>query len=608
MSSERPRIGDGAARLILAAGFLAVSVAVWAAYTAPAIEYEVSIYAATPPIVWIGVAAAFLASIAVAPNAATGTTRGLAMLLGGLATAVVAGLPVLRSYHFYGTADALTHLGWTKDLASGVTSPFELIYPGVHTASVLLDRAGGFGPERALLVVVFVAFLALLVFVPLIVRTVVGPGDAVAFGAFGAFLLLPISNGSTHPSAHPFTQTVLLSALVVFLLLRYVRQSDGPARSFPAFDPTAVGALLALVGAATVVYHPQQAANVIVLFASVSLVQFVYRFRSADHPIAAHRPLYAQTAFLVVVFLAWTTRYELLYGAVDTISQSLVGYFTGEPTQAAASVQTQGESLAAIGSGLVDIFLRLFLANAVVTALAGAVILASLAGRLDATERGALVKYLSVGAFAIVPLFAVYVLGSISAQYFRHFGFLMVLVTVLGALALARIRGGPSGVSTPLRTTVVSVAVAALLVASLLSVFPSPYIYVANPHVTEQAAVGYEAAFELHDEDVPLLGVRQGPWRESEGVQGVATAGAYRANVPDGSLGELREEYDDPRYLVVTQYDYERELVAYQQLRYTQRGVDSLDRQPGVGRLMSNGDVSLYYVRPDLDGVAANVR
>ena len=577
---------------------MALFVAVLAAYGSPATDYEPSIYAGTPHTVWIALGLAFAVTLTVGLATERARHRRLSLLLGGISTLAVVGLPLLRSYRYYGTADAMTHLGWVRDLSNGVQTPFDLFYPGLHTSAVLVSRAAGWEIERSILTIVVVVSVALLVFVPLAVRAVTGTDPAVVFAAVVAFMLLPINTVSTHPHAHPFTQTALLSAALVYLVVRYVRQSSRTSVSLTGLDPTAIGALLALFGVATIVYHPQQAANLIVLFVGISLAQLYYRRRGGDHPARQHRPLYAQTAFLLAVFLVWSQQFNLVLDALDTLWSALSGYLAGDPPQAAESVQRQGDSLTAIGSGLLEIFVKLFLVSAVYSVLAGGLFVASMVGALDDVfpERNLLIKYLGIGMVALVPLFAAYLLGSVSEQYFRHFGFLMVLVTILGSLALGRLWTSFEG--TGWRGPVVGVALAAMLALSLIAVFPSPYIYSASQHVTDEQLSGYETIFEHGDEDVQLVGIRQGPWRLHDGIVGVANSEGYRLSVPDDGLVGINELYDDPRYLAVSDYDRAREVTAYRELRYTERGFDSLDDQSGVSRVQANGQVDLYYVQP----------
>jgi hypothetical protein len=577
-------------------GYLALAGAVLAALTAPATGYELSIYAATPPAFWIGAGVALAASLGLSVMLAPGSARGLALLLGGETVVAILALPVIRGYSFYGAYDALTHLGWVKDLASGALSPFELFYPGLHTSAVFVGRAAGVPPEQALLLAVLAVVVALLAFVPLLVRAVSDHPDAVVVGAFAGFLLLPVNLVSTHVHAHPFSQTTLLSAMLLFLLVRYVRQpTDRPFFG----HPTAFGAMLALAGAGIVIYHAQQAVNVLVVMATVSLVQFVARRRRPASALARHRPLYGQTAFVGAVFVAWAFRFQLPFTAIGSLQTAVQEYISGQPPEAASSVQSQAGSLTAIGGGLEVMFVKLFLVSAIFWALAAWLVLGVGLGRHDgaSADSNGVVTCFAAGAAAIVPLFLVYLFGSISEQYFRHWGFLTLIATVLGAVAIVRLVDGVGG---PGRSRVavaaVVVAFAVMLPLSLVSVFPSPYVYQSTPHVTDEQLSGYETVFDQRDETVPLLGVRQGPWRESDAVHGVTDSRGFRSSVPDRGLSDLASLADGPRYLVVSDRDREREVGAYEGLRYTRDGFDSLDGQQSSSRVFSNGDVELYWI------------
>jgi hypothetical protein len=597
MTSRNPR-HDRQSRLLEAAflvGFLALAGAVVAAVTTPATSYEVSIYAATPAAFWLGVAVALVVSILLAVTLDPGPARGLSLLLGGEAVLALVGLPVIRGYRFFGANDALTHLGWVKDLASGVLSPLELFYPGLHTAAVFVGRVAGLGPERALLLVVLATFAVFLLFVPLIVRSLADHPSAVVVGAFAGFLLLPLNAISTHVHAHPFSQTTLLSAMVLFLVIRYVRLPDDRV---PSLRPTGIGAMLAVAGIGLVLYHSQQAVNVIVVMVAVSLLQVLWRRRRPASRLAGHRPLYAQTAFLAAVFVAWAFRFNLPFTAIEAIQATVVGYLFGSPPTAASGVQSQASSLTAIGAGLPVMFAKLFLVSAVFWALSAWLVLDLLRGRLDeGPGRTGLVAYLVAGAAALVPLFALYVFGSISEQYFRHWGFLMLILTVLGSVAFVRLLvrvGSPS--RHRLAAGGLAVVMAVLVPLSLLTVFPSPYIYQATPHVTDQQMTGYDAVFDHENGDVPLRGVRQGPWRYGDGVMGNADSREYRFSVPEHGLSRLDSLGDGPQYVVVSEYDRQREVGAYRELRYSESGFDSLDSQRSSSRVFSNGDVELYWV------------
>ncbi len=141
----------------------------------------------------------------------------------------------------------MTHLGWARGIAEGSISPFDLLYPGIHTVSVFINAVVGIPITRALLLVGVFSTIAFAAFVPLSVGTIVPDSLAVAIATFGAFLLLPVTTISTFMHPHAMTQTILLFALFVFVLLKYVTADERRSAGLPM--------LVAVVAIAAVVYH-----------------------------------------------------------------------------------------------------------------------------------------------------------------------------------------------------------------------------------------------------------------------------------------------------------------------------------------------------------------
>nr|WP_241768195.1 hypothetical protein [Haloferax sp. ATB1] len=47
---------------------------------------------------------------------------------------------------------------------------------------------------------------------------------------------------------------------------------------------------------------------------------------------------------------------------------------------------------------------------------------------------------------------------------------------------------------------------------------------------------------------------------------------------------------------MVSKTDYDREVVAYRELRYSAANLTAVQNQPNVNRVMANGAADLYYV------------
>ena len=590
-------------KTVLAIGYLALAVAVLGAYLSPATDYEVDIYAATPAVFWLGLGVALAVSLFVSFYAPRGYLSTASLVLGGSGMLAAASLPMIRGYYYMGTGDSLTHLGWVRDVLGGTLSPYGLFYPGLHTTAIFFHRLIGFSTNRALLFFVICIMLSFFVFVPLCVRAITGQDGAMLVGVFAAFLVLPLNQIATHYDPHPITDNVLFSPLMLYLLVQYLLAAPdagsrpGTVRSIPT-----ISVLLAVASVAVVIYHPQQAANAIGLFVTVSLVQFAAHRYGAGGRIRAHRTLYGQTTFLSVVFLLWAGTRETFRRAFGTILTEVVGLVLEGSEDAAAIAQQRGGSLAAIGASITEIFLKLFFISALFAALVALLMLISLLGDNEQfdPDTTALLRYFSVGLFVLVPYSFAFFIGVASNLFFRNLGFIMAIATILGAIAIHRYVAALSEMLAPERIRLATVLVLGfMLVLSTAVLYPSPYIFRSSGHVSDDRVSGYETALSHQNRSIEMFGVRQGPWRFRDAVVGVEGVESSR-NDDQGYYGEnftrIRELSPSDRYFVYTRADVVRELEVFRGLRFSRQQFDSLSNQPGLHRIQASDGVYLYYV------------
>lgn len=620
MSGRNPRRYS---KVGLTVGFLALLAAVLLARRSPPTGYELSLYTATPPAVWAGLAVALVVGVAVSMGG-DDRVSDAGLVLASAAVFVVVTLPLLRGYYFYGAGDALSHLGWIRELSAGSLAPVNLLYPGVHTTAVFVAAVTGMALRTALVFVVLACYtLVFLLFVPLCVALLEGSRLGLTLGVLAALLLAPINGVSVHPTAHPASQAILFFPFILFLALRY---STGPwrtagsgaadavadgGRSLVGDRVTAVGILLALASSAMVLIHPQQALNVVLFFAAIAAVQVLYRRRKTGHPITNHRPMYAQTAIVAAVFLLWAPRFQRVQ---EALVGTVVSIILRGPS-AGTVVADKSVSLTTIGGSLPVLFLKLFLPGLVLSLLAAGLIAALLAGRLDEDRSDAtsLLLYLTA---ALVPLFGVFLLlvaSSAGDMYFRYQGFIMIPVTIIGAVALARlVRGIASGrrdrgLSTGARVAVVALFLM-LVPIGAAALHASPYVYQANAHVPQSQVDGYAAAFEQRQPGTEFFGIRGGPRRYVDVVYGTERARGslefpgYRdgVNTTAFNRGSYAERYEDDRYLVVSDATYQREVQLYKGFRYSEDGFRALETTPGVNRVRANDGLRQYLI----DGAA----
>ncbi|WP_232702080.1 hypothetical protein [Halobacterium wangiae] len=609
----------------LAAGFLGLLVAVVVAHRAPATGYELSIYSGTPTAVWVGLGVAMAVGtvLSLLGPRASRIYHGALLLVGSTALAMLS-LPIIRGYEFYGRGDALSHLGWAREIAAGTLDPANLLYPGIHTMTIFVQSVAGVPITRANLYVVLLVFpLLFLLFVPLSVRLLGGGSRALAIGLLAAALFIPVNNVSVHPNAHPATQGIFFFSFVLYLLLAYTvdpsseRQTtdqrtavaDGGRRSSWWRDPesgvTGAGVLLATASVAIVLVHPQQAVNVTLAFLAITFVQLGYRRRKPDHPIAAHRAITIPTLVLVAAVLAWAPRFDRVTGTIVALIGGLfrTGATTGEVvTQKSASLTT-------VGGSLPTLFVKLFLPALVFSLLATWLILVALRRLAEAPSLNSLVAYIAVG---LVPLFGIFLLMVIvqsGDQYFRYVGFIMVPVTVLGAAALSRWLNGLGGSSRPVGAVALVVLMLVLLPVGVAATHPSPHIYQPNSQVTESEFSGFESTFEHRQEEVAFTGVRGGPRRFVDFHYGTERAmntldfPGYRSPLGEQIFvkANYSDAFEEPRYMAVTESTYEREVTLYDGFRYPERSFEALEATPSVNRVRSSDGFDLYRIDGDED-------
>ena len=603
-----PRISSGRGfKLLLVGGFLACGFATVVAHESPASGFELSIYRSTPAAFWVGLGASLLVGL-VTSVFVDDRLRSYAVLLSGTAFAAVVSVPILRGYYFYGEYDSLTHIGYIRDVDTGVLSPFDLFYPAVHELTLLVQAVTGFPIPKSLLFVVFlfplvfVAFLALTVYV--LVETTGGfvfdvDRFAAVIGLFSGMLLLPINQIATHYMApHSFSETVLYSPLTVLLLLMFAK-----SRPTGSSDRLGIGLLFALSSVTMVLLHPLQAAVFVVVLCVAAFVQFVHRWYDPQHPLARNERMYVLAAFHTVVFGLWTAgkpKFTDTYGHIVT---EMRGALLGGGGSTGAVVQERSTALTAVGSGLEDIFLRLFLVSLVFSALGGLVSLASVAGRLD--DRSPEVKYLAASLILLVPLSFGLFVGNISKYFFRIHGSIMVFVTIFGAFAIFLLFERARKVMSTSRVRLaLTILFCLLLIHSMAILYTSPFIYKFNRQVSEANYEGYETAFSYQGDGIMYAGIRQGPNRYMHAIYGTESVPpskdvdyhgyARTAVVPGANLTDLDGYFDEDHYVIVTTRDVDRELGGYRGLRYNASQFDSVAAQPGVHRVQSNGAFRLY--------------
>jgi hypothetical protein len=612
----------------LAAGSVALAVAVLAAHLTPATGYELSIYWTTPSVFWIGLFATLAVAVVLAFGSDRRSIRVAALWLGGLAIVAFAALPLLRGYYYFGPEDALSHLGYTKSLARGAVDLTTIIYPAMHTLAALLGTLTTQPYRWSLLLTVPIFVAVFVLFVPLCVRLIVARSTIDPIAVFSALLLLPIAVIYL-PVLQPIptSEAILFVPAVTFVLLAYVRR-----RRRLAFGTLLVAALAFLV-----VLHPQHGLVFGALLGVVLVTQFVAQplTRTVTGPKAI-ASLFVQFVVLAGVGLAvvwlWLSTQSLFGRGVSQLGPALFGVDTADQLRTYLSTHSletivaellnnpsqpiipRSNTLETLGVSIRTIYRRTFAVEVVYGVFAVLALFVPILSKV-AKRRGirySVVLSLVCGLVPVSILTGLYILAGNPLQYFRYLGFILVFVTILGGVFLWEARAALETwlPSIPVRSVLVVVFVA-LLVVSSFTMFRSPYVAQQTEHVPEGQVQGYEFAFAYGASDVGFASVSSPIYRYRDGIAGSNASSVPKASLDDprgsGSYSRvpyhfadqrLRTQSDQPFYLTVTAADRESKTRLYGGVEFSRADFKYLEITPGIANVYSNGQFDLYRIEP----------
>ena len=598
MRESTVRTDSRGLEFLLALGCLAVAAAVVIARSSPATGYEVSIYRATPILVWALLGGALLIATVVIVMRTSGNLTTIAMVLGGIVMMSIVAMPILRGYHFFGAADSLTHLGWTRDIASGAMDPHSLFYPGYHSLSLAVGRFTGISIRLALLVTTISLFAGFLVFVPLTAGLITGDLRAMGFGAIVSWFVLPINNIATHLLPHTNSLALFYIPVLLFSLVLFLRSSTDGDESILRIKST--GVMLSILSMGIVLFHIQHAVNVFLLFSGICVAQFITRRFYSRRWVETHQTMYFQTAILGLFATTWAFSHEIVAREASLTVQNLYR----EDIGATSTVAQRGGSLTAVGGSLSELFVKMFLVSAIIGAVAFVYFVLVRSDRLQVNrDIRKILLYFGIAFVPLVTLFGLYFLGK-PKMSFRQLGFMYVLITILGAMAIARFSYWiDQGVS--FGRPAIGAVLAVCLVLSVLTAFGSPFIYIATPDVSQQEIQGYNTALETRAEEFPLAALSSQASRYSDAKYGTAEGTTYdfvgsgtgKLNSSAINSGQPSQAYPDSEFhAAFSKRDVVKQTEVYEEINYQESGIRRFDTSYQSNRVLSNGEFNLYYV------------
>ena len=568
--------------------FILLSVGIASAYTSPASAYELSIYTQTPFVYWLGFTASLLLSVLLV--VASSSKESLGFLLGGLSTASLVLLPIVRGYHQVGATDSMSHWGTAQQtLQAGEIVGWR--YPVIHVTAAMWSLITGEETNTMIYLLAAVYALTFPLFVYLIVRRLgTDLPKAKRFGFLSALLFLPINQLGVRIEAHPTSQAVLFLPVIVFVTVLYY---DNLRKR--------TSLLVVLLVFFYVYLHPQQAANLVLLLGLLSVGLFVLDRRVDKSVVRSNNYHHFPTLVTGVLFWALVSGRELFTNKLQNSAERFVE-LTGRGVE---TVEGRASSVDAVGGSIEEIFVKLFLIATVFCGLYVVNVLA-IGWSFNRSQRKlpGFELVLTVGVLSVVGMVGIYLVGGISDQFARHLGFVMVIVTVLGSLALARLYA----LLEPILGTRPAQAVFILFFAISLAlsvpvVHSSEYIYKGSGHVPESQVSGYDTALEYYDADRPIIYARSPAFRyatvTTDPGSGVTeTLEEYHQN----GTGPAPIHFDNrtihrnaqPIYVGVVESDISRDADLYKGFKFSDGDFAYLETHSEINKVITNGQFQLY--------------
>lgn len=587
--------------LLSAIGIAALLLVVWIILQDPgANQYEISLYQSYPPVFWIALGGAFVIGMVIIIGNAlndSAQTWWVGAAIAGLANVILFTLPILRGYFMYGRSDALSHLGFIREI-SETGSIGSNIYPPLHLVGYASIEATGLSPST----------------VGLLIPPVIGIfyfGALVAFVIYfldsreGILLVLPFSLlpilRHAHLGLRPFDVSVMLVPLVFLIFVRSIRTSSRADR-----------ATLVVVLLAVLLYHALTAFFLVILFGIYSLWRYA---PTVSLPSPTPTNVFSLS---VAFFLAWYSNFSGIVNRFYYVYGTFADDDDGNgSTRAEAYAGTVDEAAPA----MIDLAQVAFFRYGLELLLIG----------LGSLAAGVLVFRLLVTEERIDPLFGMFVTGILLFGFGGSLFLLLDLIVpperpfqfaklgsviLLGwLLKMMWAETNPESQSAVIAwSTIVVILVVVLVVLGLFSLYPSPMGSEGNPQVTEMEVAGSSWLLN-HSADVSEVDefeIRY--WRYHHAAHGVSADQPFLTGNPIPRFNYTEHDrygsnFEEDRFLTITRLGrllYPETFPNYEERwRFHPEDFERLERDESINRVYDNGDYTQYYVRatgPQSDG------
>jgi len=585
--------------------FILLALALHIIHQAPATGYELSIYSATPLIVWILLFICFIGgSIILIHQIATREYINSRFWLIGLLILVLSRmallyLPYIRNYVSW-NGDNITHLGYIKDVLSSGHFAADNCYPITHILLSQVVSVTGL-PD------IIVGNLSTTILSILYLLSMYLLATAVFYYQEQQLMVLVLTGGVMLGGG--YNVLLMPNGWSIFLLplLFYIYYFKRNTFSYSI--------LLIIILILYPFFHPLSSLMVIISLGILELLRWLlprlFKLKATfSFPLNMQQPLATPMLIEMVIFLPWVLAFQQFHWNIRLIWRQIT---TGVGPDVIDEI---GKSLSKVnvhGKDFVMLFIKMYGTTFIfiILAIIGIYFLSKQirSGDINNLNNKRYNLFSLVWVFLLSGLFYIYYLlggpGSTAFAGGRILFYVEVFTPIFAAITLYELFRRFN--FNYLSYTGIICLVILTSALSMASLYYSPYIIQPNLQITQMNMSGIMWFVEKKDRKIECANTLSNPSRLTQGILGSVEASQrkdinkYLPQVPDHfgyyEYSTLGDQYSQDKYITIAQMDRVVYITVWRQVgRFNEADFERLEGDPTVNGLYSNGELDVYYV------------
>lgn len=580
--------------------FFLLSLALHIASQTPATGYELSIYSATPSLVWFFLFISFIGGISILMHQiATKEYRYSRFWLIGLLILIISRvtllyLPYIRGYVSW-RGDNITHVGLVKDVLDSGHFAADNCYPITH---LLLSQVISItGLSEIIVVNLSTTILSVIYLLSMyLLATIVLPSR-------GQQLMVLVLTGGVMIGGRcnvllmPNGWSVLLLPFLFYIYFKH--------RNFP------YSVLLVIILILYPFFHPLSSFLVVVSLGVLELSRWLfYRFLKPKAKIISRllsQPLMIPILIELVIFLPWVLSFQQFHYNIQLMWRQITA---GIGSDVIGQIDKSLDKVNVYGKDFIFLFIKMYGTTFVfiILALIGILLLWKEIRSGCISSKKYNLFYLS-WMFLFYGLFYTYYLfggpGSTALAGERILVYAEILTPQFAAFTLYRLFR--KFYFNYLSYTSIICLVILVSSLSVVPLFFSPYIIQPNLQITHMDISGIAWFIDKKDRKIECANTLSNPARIMQGIIGYVDASKrsdinrYIPQIPDHfgyhEYSTLGDQYPQDKYVTIAQIDRMAYLTVWRQVgRFNEVDFERLENDPTVKKLYSNNELNVYYV------------